>query len=188
MTPGSGYFEAIESGADAEAVREAADRAATLLVRGVSGSEDADLAERVLHLADTEGLETLAEVWAGCPADSLAGSLWRLYVLRQWVHRSPVLAAAEFEAGRVAAPAARVLAGVAEPPGPEEVKAMVDQALRGIAQGDFADVLFRTAAFARVVASGRAHGEATHDQTVRMLALAEQLERAGHLELAGSLG
>ena len=33
---------------------------------------------------------------------------------------------------------------------------MVDQVLRGIAEGDFADVLFRAAAFARVVATGRA--------------------------------
>ena len=187
-TPGAGFFEAIESGVDAEAMREAADRAAQLLVRGVHGSADAEIAERVLHLADTEGLETLAEVWAGSPADSLAGSLWRLYVLRSWVHRNPVRAAEEFQAGRAAAPVARVLAGVAEPPGPDEVKAMIDQALRGIAEGEFADVLFRAAAFARVIASGRAHGDATHDETARMLGLAEQLERAGHLELAGPLG
>ena len=33
---------------------------------------------------------------------------------------------------------------------------MVDQVLRGIAGGDFADVLLRAAAFARVVATGRA--------------------------------
>ena len=33
---------------------------------------------------------------------------------------------------------------------------MVDHVLRGIAVSDFADVLFRAAAFARVVATGRA--------------------------------
>ena len=33
---------------------------------------------------------------------------------------------------------------------------MVDQVLRGIAGSDFADVLLRAAAFARVVATGRA--------------------------------
>ena len=33
---------------------------------------------------------------------------------------------------------------------------MVDEVLRGIAGSDFADVLFRAAAFARVVATGRA--------------------------------
>ena len=51
---------------------------------------------------------------------------------------------------------ARVVAGVADPPGPDELKAMVDEVLRGIAGSDFADVLFRAAAFARVVATGRA--------------------------------
>ncbi len=60
--------------------------------------------------------------------------------------------------------------------------------LRGIAQGDFADVLFRAAAFARVVATGRAGlVTATEEEVVRMLALAEQLEAAGHLELAHEL-
>ena len=33
---------------------------------------------------------------------------------------------------------------------------MVDEVLRGIAGSDFADVLLRAAAFARVVATGRA--------------------------------
>jgi hypothetical protein len=33
---------------------------------------------------------------------------------------------------------------------------MVDEVLRGIARTDFADVLLRAAAFARVVATGRA--------------------------------
>ncbi|MGH3483931.1 MAG: hypothetical protein ACRDPQ_11940, partial [Nocardioidaceae bacterium] len=63
--------------------------------------------------------------------------------------------------------------------------------LAGIGGGDFADVLLRAAAFARVVAVGRAH--LRHDdrgaggEAVRMLALAEQLEAAGHLELRGEL-
>lgn len=188
-TPGAAFFEAVASGVDAEAARAAADRAATLLVRGARASDDAEVAERVVRLADEEGLETLAELWSGAPEDSLAGALWRLYVLRSWVRRDPIAAATEFEQGRGHAQVARVLAGVAEPPGADEVQAMVDATLRGIATGDFADVLFRSAAFARVVAAGRAaHGEATHTQTVRMLGLAEALEHAGHLELAGQLG
>ena len=90
----------------------------------------------------------------------------------------------EFEAGRAAAQVARVVAGVADPPGPDELKAMVDQVLRGIAGSDFADVLFRAAAFARVVATGRAALPTPSDDEVRrMLTLAEQLEAAGHVEL-----
>ena len=53
-----------------------------------------------VHLADTEGLDTLAELWSGPPADSLAGCLWRLYLLRSWVYADPLAAAREFDAGR----------------------------------------------------------------------------------------
>ena len=101
------------------------------------------IADRLLHLADTEGIEAIAEVWSGSPADSLAGCLWRLYLLRSWVYAAPVDVAREFEAGRARAQVAGVVAGVADPPGPEELKAMVDEVLRGIAGSDFADVLFR---------------------------------------------
>jgi hypothetical protein len=188
MTPGGNFFEALVGGTDPALVSEAADRAATLLVRGAHGSEDAVVADRLLHLADTEGIDAIAEVWSGSPADSLAGCLWRLYLLRTWVHADPVAVALEFEAGQGRAQVARVVAGVADPPGPDELKAMVDEVLRGIATGDFADVLFRAAAFARVLATGRAALPTSSDDEVRrMLGLAEQLEAAGHVELAHGL-
>lgn len=183
-TPGSPFFEALLGGTDPAVVSEAADRAAYLLVRGARGSDDAEVADRLLHLADTEGIETIAEVWAGAPADSLAGCLWRLYLLRSWVYADPVGVAREFEAGRRSAQVARVVAGVADPPGPEQLQAMVDEVLRGIAGSDFADVLLRAAAFARVVATGRASlSERSTADVQRMLALSEQLEAAGHAEL-----
>lgn len=186
--PGAAFFEDITGGADPAAVREAGDLAATLLVRGVRGGGDDDLADRVVRLADTEGLETLADVWSGAPPDTLAGCLWRLYVLRAWVHGSPSEVAREYDAGLGRAQVARVVAGVADPPGPDELKAMIDEVLRGIAGGDFAVTLFRAAAFARVVASGRACLEGSgHAETIRMLTLGEQLEAAGHLELRDSL-
>lgn len=184
----AGFFDERIGGADPAELREAGDLAATLLVRGVSASADPALAERVLHLADSEGLETLAQVWAGAPPDTLAGSLWRLYALRAWVHATPREAAREYEAGLARAQVAEVVAGVADPTGPEELKTMVDDTLRGIAGGDFAVTLFRAAAFARVIATGRAgtHGR-SHDETVRMLTLAEQLESSGHLEMRHAL-
>lgn len=178
------YFDEIVGGADPALVTEAAERAATLLVRGARQSDDDAVADRLLHLADTEGIETIAEVWSGSAADSLAGCLWRLYLLRSWVYADPVRVAREFENGRARAQVARVVAGVADPPGPEELKAMVDEVLRGIVHGDFADVLLRAAAFARVVATGRASlPDPTDAEVQRMLVLAEQLEAAGHLEL-----
>jgi hypothetical protein len=183
------FFDAFSSGTDPEQLREAADRAANLLVRGARESADSAVADRLVHLADTEGIEAIAEVWSGSAPDSLAGCLWRLYLLRSWVYADPASVAREFEAGRGAAQVARVVAGVADPPGPDELRAMIDSVLRGIAAGDFADVLFRAAAFARVVATGRAALPGTADTGVRrMLVLAEQLESAGHLELERGLG
>ncbi|WP_244242196.1 hypothetical protein [Nocardioides seonyuensis] len=195
MKPGAEFFTELGGGADPALIREAGDLAATLLVRGVRESDDSDMAERVVRLAETEGLETLAQVWAGAPADTLAGALWRLYVLRSWVHGSPRLAAREFDAGRQRAQVARVVAGVAEPPGPDELRAMVDEVLRGIG-ADFAMTLMRAAAFARIIATGRAAlgvGDAAHSggtppgEVGRMLTLAEQLETAGLLELRAEL-
>jgi hypothetical protein len=188
VTPGGNFFESLVGGTDPALVSEAADRAAMLLVRGARQAGDAEVAERLLHLADTEGIETIAEVWSGSPADSLAGCLWRLYLLRSWVYADPAGVAREFEAGRRSAEVARVVAGVADPPGPDQLKAMVDQVLRGITGSDFADVLLRAAAFARVVASGRASlSGPTEAEVQRILVLSEQLEAAGHVELAHGL-
>jgi hypothetical protein len=188
MTPGSNFFEALTGGTDPALVSEAADRAAYLLVRGARDSDDAAVADRVLRLADSEGIETIAEVWSGAPTDSLAGCLWRLYLLRSWVYADPVAVSREFEAGRRSAQVAQVVAGVADPPGPDQLKAMIDQVLRGIAGSDFADVLLRAAAFARVVAAGRATLVGPTEADVhRMLALSEQLEGAGHAELEHEL-
>jgi hypothetical protein len=192
MKPGAEFFAEIIGGEDPARISEAADRAANLLVRGARDTDDPAIAERVLRLADEEGIETIAEVWAGSPPDSLAGCLWRLFVLRSWVYADPVAVAREYDAGRRNAHVAQVVAGVADPPGPEELKTMVDEVLRGIAVSEFADVLFRAAAFARVVAIGRAALDDAADgpsieHAQRMLVLAEQLEAAGHEELAHGL-
>jgi len=195
--PGAGRFEAIETtahGADPAILAEAAERAATALVRGARDQADSELVSRVVHLADTEGLETLADLWAGAAADSLAGVLWRLYVLRAWVYADPQTAAREYDRGRALAPVAEAISGVEEPPGPDEVRALVDAVLSGVVVGDFADTLFRAAAFARVAAAGRAATETAEESSyhsdlaaARLLTLSEQLHKAARLELDGSL-
>lgn len=188
------HFEGISGGVDPATLSEAADRAATALVRGARAAGDDALVERVVHLADSEGLETLASLWSGAPADSLAGSLWRLYLLRQWVYADPRTAAEEFDRGRHHVPVSEVVSGVAEPPGPAEVQALVDAVLRGVVRGEYADTLFRAAAFARVAAAGRARCEedaggsyASDLAASRLLTLADQLEQAARLELDGAL-
>jgi len=62
-----------------------------------------------------------------------------------------------------------------------------------VVRGDFADTLYRAAAFARVVAAGRAHlgaeraGYASDLSASRLITMAEQLEHAAGLELQGLL-
>jgi len=195
MLPGAAHFEAITGDVDPAARTEAADRVATLLVRGAHGTDDEQVVARVVHLAESEGLDTLADLWSGSPADSLAGSLWRLYLLRAWVYADPSAAAREFAAGRSHTPVHEVVAGVVDPPGPDEVRHLTDLVLRGVVRGDFADTLFRAAAFARVVAAGRAQVGASHASTPydsdlsasRLVTMAEQLEHAATMELAGQL-
>lgn len=192
MFRGEAFFEEHAGGLDPLALADAADRAAAALVRGARNSADTAVADRVLSLAEVEGIEGIAELWRDRPEESLAGSLWRLYLLRQWVHADPATAAREFEAGRAHAQVARVVAGVADPPGPDQVRAMVDDVLRGIATSDYGDVLLRAAAFARVVAAGRVAlglpGDTAPGRSgLRMLALSEALERSAHLELDGAL-
>jgi hypothetical protein len=200
--PGDQRLEALAGEYDPAERSEAADRCATLLVRGAHGHEDEAVVARVVSLADTEGLETLADLWSGSPADSLAGCLWRLYLLRSWVYVDPVSAAREFDEGRRHTPVHEVVAGVVDPPGPDEVRRLVDLVLRGVARGDFADTLWRAAAFARVVAAGRAHlgaarggdpqpaadrEHASDLSAAKLVTMADQLEHAARLEVDGHL-
>ena len=83
-----------------------------------------------------------------------------------------------------------------DPPGPEEVRQLVDQVLRGVARGDFADTLSRAAAFARVCSVGRAHlppdtAGTTYTRTSRRPGCSpwpSSLEQAARLERSGRLG
>lgn len=199
--PGRALFDALPGDEDPAARAEAGLRLASLLVRGARDSADRTVVERVVGLADEHGLDLLADMWAQAPPDSLAGALWRLYLLRAWVHRDPVRASREFDAGRAYAPVHEVVAGVVDPPGPREVTEMVDAVLRGVVVGDLDVTLDRAAAFARVVAVGRAASAdddttdvaaatSTTDVTAaaRLRDTAADLERAAWLEREHALG
>ena len=188
---GPAALDTLRGGGDPAAREEAAQTTARLIVTGARSSEDAEVVGRLVRLADEQGLETLSALWADTPPDSLAGALWRLFVLRQWVHADPLGASRQFSEGRRRAPVSEAVAGVADPPGPDEVRALVDAVLRGVAQGDLATTFERAAAFARVVAVGRAalaadaaEDDARADPTdvtrsaVRMVRTAEHLEAA----------
>ena len=146
------------------------------------------MVDRVLHLADEEGLSVIAELWATAASDSVAGALWRLYAMRTWVYRQPAQAAQEFAAGKRFAPVSEVLAGVIDPPGPNEVIALVDTVVRGIVASDFDVTLERAAAFATITGVGRAHLEIEDPKSAaRLVDMAKALHRAAELERSGKL-
>jgi len=186
--PGSGLFEAQAEGADPAEMAAAGHRIANLLVRGPHNDEDQGLVDRVLHLADEEGLGVIADLWSHAAADSVAGALWRLYLLRTWVYREPDQAAREFAAGKAFAPVHEVLAGVVDPPGPQEVIALVDTVVRGIVGVAFDVTLDRAAAFAHIVGVGRAQLE-TGDplSAAKLVDTAMHLRHAAELERAARL-
>lgn len=186
--PGPELFEAQAEGADPAETTAAGHRIANLLVRGPRNDADQGLVDRVLHLADEEGLGVIADLWSHAAPDSVAGTLWRLYLLRTWVYDQPEQAAREYTAGKAFAPVREVLAGVVDPPGPEEVIALVDTVVRGIVGDDFDVTLDRAAAFAHIVGVGRAQLE-TEDphSAARLVDTAMHLHRAAELERAARL-
>lgn len=136
---------------------EAAHASAEAVVSRLRDGSDPEAGARMVAAVDTdEGLDAAARLWAVASPVSLPGALWRLVALRAGVRRAPAQAAREFDAGRLQLPVAEVVAGVAHPPGPDEVSAMVDAVLRGVGDGDLAVTFDRAAAFARVCSVGRA--------------------------------
>jgi hypothetical protein len=143
-------------------ITEAAHQTAAVLVGTGRAVQDPEVTARLVALVDDLGLSTVADLWAARPARSLPGTLWRLYALREWVRRQPTEASRQYAAGMRFTDVAHVVAGVAEPPGPDEVRGLADEILTGVFSGDLAVALERAAAFAAVVAAGRA--ELAHDR------------------------
>ncbi|HEY6794153.1 MAG TPA: hypothetical protein VI248_05680 [Kineosporiaceae bacterium] len=140
-------------GADPAELVQAAHATAEALVRhGRSG--DDSVTARLVALTDEYGIDEVAMLWASRPPDSLPGALWRLYALRAGIRRQSELMAWAFEAGRHRAPVHEAVAGVAEPPGPVEVRDLADAVLAGAFIGDLDVALERAAAFCRVVSTG----------------------------------
>ena len=156
---------------------------------------------RVVSLADTEGLDTLADLWVRLP--------------RRLAGRLPVAALPAAQLGvrrRQRPPPGSSTPAAGTPrctrrspasstrPGPTRCATWSTWCCSGVARGDFADTLWRAAAFARVVAAGRAHlgsadcpgasggtSYASDLSAAKLLTMAEQLEHAARLEADGLL-
>lgn len=178
---------------------EVAHTTANALVHGGRAAEDPEVVARLVGLVEAEGLDTVAGLWADSPASTLPGALWRLYVLREWVRRDPRTVSERYRWGVSRAEVHDAVAGVASPPGPDEVSDVVDAVLSGVYAGDLAVALERGAAFCRVLATGSAI-DADHvddhdpDLAARvtrgasgLVRTAEELEHAAGMWRTGSL-
>lgn len=137
--------------------------AGAIVSGGRAGSGNAELVKRLITLVDTEGIDIVAGMWADSPATTLPGTLWRLYLLREWTKEDGELMSVHFRLGAQNAQVDEVIAGLAHLPGPGEVRAGVDAVLSGVFQGDFAVTLERAGAFCRVLATGAALEADSHE-------------------------
>lgn len=137
-------------------ITEAAHETAAVIVGAGRAAHDPAVTRRLVGLVDDLGLSTIADLWSERPARSLPGALWRLYAIREWVRRSPGEVSREYSAGMRFTDVSHAVAGVAEPPGPDEVRRLVDDVLAGVFEGDLAVALDRASAFCAVISAGRA--------------------------------
>ncbi|WP_128773542.1 hypothetical protein [Actinomyces oricola] len=159
--------EQIEGSEDTAVSSELAHHAAQALIGGFPGiSDDGPITRAgVVAAVETQGVDDVAELWADSPATTLPGTLWRLFLLREWIRRDPQLVArryatvidlsgadaeaiARFEAARAAGRRA---------PAPEELHARLDTVLAGRLEGSavaLAPVLIACADFLRALARG----------------------------------
>jgi hypothetical protein len=148
----------------------------------------------LIALADTVGLDTLAELWRDAEPDSLPGALWSLYLLRTWCMRHADEVARLYRAGRGVAPVDEVVAGVGAEADPDAVRQVADDVLRGLYDGELDVALERAAALFRVVGAGRewhaaedASGDAERERAGRNRDAAAALARAAEAWRAGTL-
>ncbi|RPF27331.1 MULTISPECIES: hypothetical protein [Georgenia] len=193
--------ELIEGDEDPATRSDVAHTTAQALVHGgrEGADEDPELVRRLVTLVDREGLDEIAVLWSRSPHTTLPGTLWRLYLLREWVRRDPDTVSQRYRLGLQRAEVAGVVAGVASPPGPEEVSDVVDKVLSGLFERDLDVALERASAFLRVLATGSAmdadwieedDDELAFQVTRRASALlttAEELEEAAELHRNGHL-
>lgn len=173
-------LDATAAGPDPIEAAEAAHRTAAVIVGRARASEDPELTARLVGLVREVGLSTVAEMWADRPARSLPGALWRLYLLHEWVERQPVEVGRAFMSGSRHAEVYRVIAGVAEPPQPQDLRDLTGEILTGVFDGDLGTALDRAAAFCHVTATGLAEAhETTGEDTERD---ASDLRRAARLQ------
>jgi len=193
-------FEAFGGVEDPVAASRIAHETAAALLERVRRYPDPDVVARLVAYTDEHGIDTIAEMWAGAEPRTLPGALWRVYVLRAMIHREPDAASLLYTRGAEQTQSIDpVVAGAAAPAGPDEIRQLADQILRGLFDGDFAVALERAAAYCRISAAGcisLAHDAASTDakrsadlteRAVWFTRLSNELGAAARLWRSGSL-
>ena len=95
--------EQIEGSTDTAVASELAHRAAQALIGGFPGTETEDdpiTRSGVVAAVAANGIDDIAELWADSPATTLPGTLWRLFLVREWIRRDLELVARRDPDGR----------------------------------------------------------------------------------------
>lgn len=178
----STHFEAYEGGLDPAVTLRIAHDSARALVHRVRASDDPELIDRMVAYTDEHGLDTLAELWSRAGARSLPGALWRLSLLRALIRADPEGTALLFQRGSdVLRTVDVVVAGAESPTGPDQIRDLADEVLRGAYVGDVAIALERAAAFCRTASAGAADLADDADAAVDDPRAAELTARAARL-------
>ncbi|MGJ0202780.1 hypothetical protein [Leucobacter sp. gxy201] len=157
VTQPSSSFDWIIGDDGPAAAQKLARETSWALLDRVRGVADPEVVERVVGLASGAGIDDIAELWAREGMHSLAGALWRLYLLRRVVAADPDGAADLFRRGvGAAATIDPIVAGAAEPVTPNSIAELCDTILRGVFSGDLGGALERAASYCRVMSLGAA--------------------------------
>lgn len=163
LQPTAAFDWIIGSDEPGAAHRLAQETSWALLDRVRQGA-DPEVVERVVGLAAGPGLDDIAELWASQSTHSLAGVLWRLYLLRRVAAVDAGGSAELFRRGvAVSVTIDPIVAGAAEPVTPSSIVDLCDTILRGAFTGDLSDALDRASSYCRIMALGAADLADTRD-------------------------
>lgn len=200
LQPSASFDWIIGSDAPEAAHRLAHETSWALLNRVREGADPAIVA-RVVEVASSDGINDIAELWSRESSHSLAGVLWRLYLLRRISVADSVGTADLFARGsqRIGT-IDPIVAGATEPVSPEGIAALCDLILRGAFVGDLGASIDRAAAYARVMAAGAAeladdrdphdadHAAQLTTRSLRYAMIARELDAGARRWRDGTLG
>ena len=160
--------EQIEGSTDTAVASELAHRAAQALIGGFPGTETEDdpiTRSGIVAAVASNGIDDIAELWADSPATTLPGTLWRLFLVREWIRRDPELVARRYatvvdltEADDAAIARLEVALGEARAvPASADLRERLDHVLVGGVEDsvtELAPLLTATADFLRALAAG----------------------------------